>query len=128
MAERECHEARGDEAVRREFPKQVKRDAFLRANGKCEGRNCGARLTLGKYHYDHEIPDALGGEPVLENCKVLCVACHRVKTSHSDVPAIAKTKRIRDSHLGIKKRSTFACSRESRFKRKLDGTVVLRNV
>lgn len=93
--------------MRREFPKQVKRDAFLRANGKCEGQNCGARLTLGKYHYDHDIPDGLGGEPILDNCVVLCVACHKVKTTTKDVPAIAKTKRIQDRHNGIKKPRTI---------------------
>lgn len=104
--------------MRREFPKQVKRDAFVRANGHCEGKKCGAFLTLGKYHYDHEIPDALGGEPTLENCVVLCIACHREKTSRSDVPAIAKTKRIRDSQRGIKKPRTI------RAWRKFNGEVV----
>ncbi len=97
--------------MRREFPKQVKRDAFLRANGCCEGNGCGARLSIGKYHYDHEIPDALGGEPTLENCLVLCIACHKVKTSGSDVPAIAKTKRIRDRHIGINSTRTKIKSR-----------------
>ena len=93
--------------MRREFPKQVKRDAFLRAKGHCEGKNCGARLTLGKYHYDHEIPDALGGEPTLENCLVLCIACHGEKTAKRDVPAIAKTKRIQDRQRGIRKPRTM---------------------
>lgn len=92
---------------RREFPKQVKRDAFLRANGRCENVSCGAFLSLGKYHYDHDIPDGLGGEPTLENCVVLCIACHRDKTSTRDVPAIAKTKRIQDRQKGIKKPRTM---------------------
>lgn len=103
---------------RREFTKQVKRDAFLRANGCCEGKNCGARLTVGKFHYDHHIPDALGGEPLLENCVVLCIACHREKTSRGDVPAIAKAKRIRDRQIGIKKPRTI------RSWRRFDGTIV----
>lgn len=87
---------------RREFSKPVKRDAFLRANGFCEGENCGAKLHIARFHYDHDIPDGLGGEPTLENCKVLCFACHGVKTRTKDVPAIAKAKRIQDRHLGIK--------------------------
>lgn len=111
---------------RREFSKQVKRDAFLRANGKCEGDGCGARLTLGKFHYDHVIADGLGGEPTLDNCAVLCTPCHGEKTRKHDVPAIAKAKRIEDRQRGIKKPSTFACSRSSKFKRKIDGSVVLR--
>lgn len=88
---------------RREFSKQVRRDAFLRAKGLCEGKECGARLTVGKFHYDHDIADGLGGEPTLENCMVLCVACHRTKTRTRDVPAIAKTKRIQDREIGIRK-------------------------
>jgi 5-methylcytosine-specific restriction protein A len=97
---------------RREFSKQVKRDAFLRANGRCEGWTpqgiiCEAKLTLGKFHYDHVIPDAHGGEPVLSNCAVICVACHKYKTSKKDIPAIAKTKRIQDRQKGIKKPRTI---------------------
>jgi len=93
--------------MRREFSKQVRRDAFLRAAGKCEGMDCGARLHIGKFHYDHEIPDGLGGEPTLENCKVLCTACHKVKTTTKDVPSIAKAKRISDRQNGIKKPRTI---------------------
>jgi 5-methylcytosine-specific restriction protein A len=94
--------------MRMEFSKRTKRDAFVRAEGNCEG--CGARLTIGKYHYDHIIPDGLGGEAILDNCAVLCVACHKVKTTTKDVPLIAKTKRIQDRQKGIKKPS---CGAES---------------
>lgn len=111
--------------MRREFSKQVKRDAFRRSHGFCEA-GCGSKLQLGKFHYDHDIPDGLGGEPTLENCKVLCFACHGAKTRKRDVPAIAKAKRIQDRQIGIKKPSRFACSRDSRFKKRIDGTVVLR--
>lgn len=112
--------------MRREFSKQVKRDAFLRANGKCEVPWCCARLTVGKFHYDHVIPDALGGDPTLENCAVICVPCHKGKTGKMDMRAIAKTKRIQDKHRSIKKPSKFACSRNSKWKKRIDGTVVLR--
>lgn len=40
--------------MRREFSKQVKRDAFLRAEGNCENPQCGARIAVGKFHYDHD--------------------------------------------------------------------------
>lgn len=85
--------------MRREFKKQTKRDAFMRANGSCEG--CGARLAVGKFHYDHDIADGLGGDSSLQNCVVLCHVCHDEKTRKHDVPRIAKMKRIRDKHNGI---------------------------
>jgi 5-methylcytosine-specific restriction protein A len=65
-------------------------------------RDCGAKLMPGKFHYDHDIADGLGGEPELWNCKVLCHACHGVKTAKHDIPLIAKTKRISDREKGIK--------------------------
>lgn len=79
--------------MRREFSKKVMGQAALRANGQCE--KCSARLTSGGFHYDHVIPDALGGEPTLDNCAVLCKACHGSKTSKEDVPRIAKAERMR---------------------------------
>jgi 5-methylcytosine-specific restriction enzyme A len=83
---------------RKEFPKRVQRDAFVRANGHCEG--CHAKLTLHKYQYDHVNPDGLTGEPTLENCMVLCSPCHLEKT-RKDVAAIAQAKRRADRHMGI---------------------------
>jgi len=88
--------------MRREFSKPVKRDALKRADGKCENESCGALFGV-KFHFDHDIADGLGGEPTLENCKVLCHACHAEKTTKHDVPLIAKTKRIQDRHNGIKR-------------------------
>jgi len=78
--------------ARHEFTGSVKAKAFARAKGRCE--KCTARLMVGKYHYDHVIPDALNGKPTLENCEVLCVSCHGHKTATVDVPAIAKSNRI----------------------------------
>lgn len=110
--------------MRQEFSKPVRRDAFLRAKGNCEG--CGLRLALGKFHFDHDLPDDLGGEPTLDNCRVLCVTCHKAKTKQVDIPRIAKGRRIRDREMGIKKRSSFACSKTSRWKKKVTGEIVLR--
>lgn len=97
--------------ARREFSSKVRIEAFARAGGKCEG--CGVVIRPGNGpHYDHRVPDAVGGEPTLENCQVLCKACHSVKTSTDDVPAIAKTKRIRNRHINAEpKRRGFRGSR-----------------
>lgn len=87
--------------MRQEFPKIVRRNVAFRAEGKCE--KCHLRLKRGEGHYDHIIPDALGGEPTDDNCQLLCAPCHKIKTSTKDIPAIAKTKRIQDREMGIRK-------------------------
>ena len=103
---------------RNEFPAKIKAAAAIRAAGHCE--ECTRRLATGDYHYDHIIPDALGGEATLDNCQVLCRSCHGGKTSKEDRPRIAKAERnFRKAH-GIKKPSQF------RGWRRFDGTVVKR--
>ncbi len=86
--------------MRREFSARVRVQAFERAGGVCE--QCTARLYPGKFHFDHRIPDALLGEPILANCVVLCLACHGEKTTKEDVPRIAKAVRQRQKHLGAR--------------------------
>ncbi|MGQ3671836.1 HNH endonuclease [Xanthobacter sp. TB0136] len=70
----------------------------------------------------------LGGEPTLDNCQVLCRACHGEKTFKKDVPTIAKAKRIRDRNIGIKRRKgpPMPGSKASKWKHKMDGSVELR--
>lgn len=102
--------------MRRDFSQKVKATAALRADGQCE--NCTRRLAVGDFHFDHRIPDALGGEPTLANCQVLCKACHTVKTSESDAPNISKAKRRERARFGIRKPRTI--TRWRRF----DGTPV----
>ncbi len=109
---------------RREFSKRTKDLAADRADGKCEG--CGRPLLhRGDYHFDHTNPDGLTGEPTLENCQLLYKSCHKTKTK-KDVQAIAKAKRNRRKARGIKDKSRFACSRDSRWKKKLNGEIVPR--
>jgi len=78
---------------RREFSKGVRAQAAARSKGLCEG--CGTKLVVGGYHYDHDVPDGLGGEPTLENCRVLCLTCHRTKTHEQDNPRMQKADRQR---------------------------------
>lgn len=116
--------------MRLEFTKQTMRDAYERSEGLCEGirpsgERCCAEVTHKK-HFDHIIPAALGGDNSLTNCAVLCLPCHGVKTQKIDVPMIAKAKRVSDKYRGIRKRSRFPGSRDSKFKKKIDGSVVLR--
>ena len=98
---------------RSEFSKPTKREALKRSGGMCEavgqlygrpfGQRCNAPLSRG-VEFDHfpiaaTEPDCTG----LDNCVACCPSCHRWKTSHYDVPAQAKSKRVSDKHLGIRK-------------------------
>lgn len=103
---------------RREFSNRVKLEAHQRAKGCCEKCKSGVKLLVGDIFYDHIIPDGLGGEPELTNCQVLCKSHHDEKTRKTDVPAIAKTKRIQLREAGIKK------SRRSIPGRKFNGTPI----
>ncbi len=109
-------------SARKEFSRKVRAQAHLRANGCCEA--CGARLKVGEGEYDHVLPDELGGEPTLENCKLLCVVCHKAKTA-DDIRRIRKADRQRDRHTGAFKPSSrpLPGSRASGVRKRMDGSV-----
>lgn len=108
--------------MRREFTSKIREAAWARCAGRCE--KCTAKLLPGKFQYDHDMPDGLGGEPTLENCKVLCSACHDDKTHKHDRPLMAKADRIKKKHFGIK---TPSRGFDKRWKKKLSGEVVPRD-
>jgi hypothetical protein len=62
---------------RRSFTKSQRRDAYLKANGKCE--MCGAELARG-WECDHVEEWADGGVTQGYNSRALCRECHREKT------------------------------------------------
>lgn len=113
--------------MRQEFSRRTKLDAWTRAEGHCE--KCAIKILAGA-EYDHDIPDQLGGDNSLENCVVLCPKCHRKKTSTEDVPRIAKAKRQEAMHKNAKPKCKrpIPGSRNSGFKRLMDGSVVRRSV
>jgi hypothetical protein len=86
--------------MRREFPAKVKLAAWTRCNGNCDG--CGRKI-VGLPEYDHDKPDGLGGEPTLENCKVLCGMCHRIKTHGHDMPIMQSADNQKKSAANIKR-------------------------
>jgi 5-methylcytosine-specific restriction endonuclease McrA len=87
--------------ARVEFSKATKLAAWRRAMGRCEG--CSGLLMEGKFHYDHRNPSEFSGDASVENCQVLCIGCHGAKTALKDAPAIAKSTRIRNRAIGIRK-------------------------
>lgn len=106
---------------RQEFPKKIKLAAFQRSLGSCE--ECHARLTPGKFEYDHIKEATFNGEPTLDNCRVVCTPCHTRKTSQR-AAVIAKSNRQRAKHLGIKRKGRkIPGSKGSGFRRRFDGTV-----
>lgn len=102
---------------RKEFTKATKAQAYDRADGQCE--KCKAPLRTGHIHYDHVIPTSLRADNSLDNCNVLCTNCHGAKTN-LDRRIIAKAHRLEEKHTGMKKPKRP----QSKYKRKVDGTVV----
>jgi hypothetical protein len=109
------------------FSTSFRLNLFLKRKGTCA--SCYQKIDAGKaWDIDHILPLALGGSNEPENLQILCKRCHESKTAKNDIPLIAKTKRLKASHLGARSRSTrpIAGSRRSPWKRKLDGSVVRR--
>lgn len=110
--------------MRREFSQRVRLQAWDRSGGHCE--QCGRKLMPGRYRYDHRIPDELGGEPTLENCQLLCEFCDTAKTRR-DQADIAKVRHVRARQVGAHvSQRPMPGSRNSPWKRRMDGTVVRR--
>ena len=109
--------------TRSEFSKSVRRQAFERAKGRCE--SCTAPLFPGRYRYNHILPDALGGKPVLDNCEVLCLSCDAPVTYEQDIPRIAKADRARAKIMDGQKRKSrpIPGSKDSPFRKRMNGTV-----
>ncbi len=108
---------------RQEFPIKVRKAAYDRAAGICE---CGCGVPFGKerVEYDHVIPARLGGDNSLENCKALRLSCHKAKT-RSDLKSISKVRRAEKQQRGFEARkAVIPGSKKSRFKKRVDGTVV----
>lgn len=106
------------------IPKRVRLRVFERHGGICH--LSGRKIVPGDaWDLDHVIALVNGGEHRESNLAPALRDKHREKTA-ADVAEKSRTARIRAKHLGIKRKSTFACSRDSRWKKKIDGTVVPR--
>jgi hypothetical protein len=115
-----------DTARRRRLSTRERLDLFLAARGRCQ--RCSWSLTPGtRWEVDHVIPLALGGRDATDNMQVLCSPCHGGKTRECDVPAIAKTARIRARQSGAwRTRRPMQGGRQSQWKKTIDGRVVER--
>ena len=106
------------------IPDRVKDRVFAKYQGRCP--KCTRELRKGHWQCDHIIPLILGGRHEAGNLQPLCTTpCHSAKSA-LDLKLKAKVARVRKKHLGLKKQSRFPGSRDSKFKKRIDGTMVLR--
>lgn len=88
---------------REEFTIGIRRAAWKRCAGRCEG--CGRPLAGIAFTYDHTTPWRRGGASTLENCRVLCNdgrdSCNGRKTFDEDLPGIAALKRYGKGRLPL---------------------------
>ena len=83
---------------------------------------CGEKIHVGEpWDADHVVPRGLTGSDNLDEFRPTHKACHKEKT-RDDNRAVKKAVRVRAKHLGIKNPSKW----QGKFKRKVDGTVVIR--
>lgn len=101
---------------------------FMLHEGKCH--ICGHKIdgTKERWDVEHIIPRALIGKlaDTDANMQPAHSLCHAHKTK-SDVHTINKAKRREARHMGFKKSKTpLPYGRDSKFKKRFDGSVVLR--
>jgi NAD-dependent dihydropyrimidine dehydrogenase PreA subunit len=69
-----------DKSVKRHVFTKAERDAIYCTQKECN--LCKAKVTKGKFHLDHIVALANGGNNDLKNIQVLCIPCHFQKTKH----------------------------------------------
>lgn len=106
-------------------PPRVRIRVFDTNKGCCH--ICGRRIAGGEYwQADHVIALCNGGANRESNLKPACRNCCYAKTAE-DVAEKSKVARIRKKHLGVKaSKQIMPGSRASKWKRRVDGTVVAR--
>ena len=84
---------------RRSIPGRIRAEIMLRQEGRCA--DCGTRLILGFFVFDHRPPLALRDEADDVNdphrLAAICWTCNEQKTP-KDIKAIAKAKRLATKH------------------------------
>jgi 5-methylcytosine-specific restriction protein A len=108
----------------RKTDRKLRAAIFVRQDGKCAC--CPTKLHLKRWILDHVTPLEEGGADDETNLQAICEPCSKAKTS-VEATERASYRIKRDKHAGIvQKRSSFPCGRGSKFKKKMDGTVVPR--
>lgn len=101
-------------------PPRVRARVFLRFEGRCQ--ECGVKIIGKRWICDHRIALINSGENRENNLGPIHEACDKTKTA-GDVAIKSKVARVRNKHIGIRKVSTFPCSKASPWRKKINGTV-----
>ena len=66
-----------------------RREVFTRSDGRCH--YCRAVLTLdGRWHVEHQVPRALGGDDVATNLVAACAPCNLAKRDRTALEFVAQ--------------------------------------
>lgn len=88
---------------------------------------CSTRLKPGHFIYEHVRALELGGSDTDDNIRLTCLECAGMKTK-DDHHRAAKAKRVKAKALGLKKsKNPLPGGKGSKWKRRMDGTVVRRD-
>lgn len=111
---------------RLKLSKKQRLSVFVKHEGQCY--LCGLMIRPGEsWEVEHILPVGLGGDNTEENLRPAHSKCHKPKTAQ-DVVKMRKADRVRAKHFGAKKKTgSIPGSKQSGWKRKMDGTVVRRN-
>lgn len=107
-------------------PLRVKLRILGRQNNRCTG--CTRKFGGGwaKAQFDHRPALINGGQNRESMIEAVCKTCHEPRTK-ADIQEKAYVADLRAKHLGLKKaKRPMAGSRQSRWKKKMDGSVVRR--
>lgn len=106
----------------RRYLTQKQKDRLLQKQAyRCAVPECREPIGNGKrYEDDHWLARIDGGGEELENRRLICPRCHRVKSA-GEHKANSKAKRIKFGR--TRKGPPMAGSRKSRLKKHMDGSV-----
>jgi len=105
-------------------PDRVRVRVFNKKEGKCH--RCTRKIPAGQsWTCEHLKALVNGGENRERNLDVTCDWCLPIKNAE-DVAEKSRVYKRRKAHLGIRKPSRLPGSRDSAWKKKIDGTVVRR--
>ena len=107
------------------IPDRVRLRIFTDCEGRCHC--CGRRILVGEpWDCDHVVALINGGQHRESNLKPILKE-HHLNKSRDDVAEKARSYKKRKKHYGLKKtKHPMAGSRLSKWKRRMDGTVVPR--